>query len=101
MPTNLPLRTNGTAGFASRLEGWLLAGYCVSLVVLCSLLVVNGPQLRAAADAREAQVTEDENKAFCSLFGIGPETGRYAQCARELEQIRTRYLQRHFSESIL
>jgi hypothetical protein len=70
-------------------------------VAICSLLVVNGPQIRAAAEEREAQIVEAEDKAFCSTFGIGPETARYAQCASELGQIRARHLHRHVSESIL
>ena len=42
MPTTLPSRTDGTAGTASRLKGWMFVAYCVALVVVCSLLVVNG-----------------------------------------------------------
>jgi hypothetical protein len=78
----------------------LLAAYCVSLVAVCSLLVINGPQLRAAADAREAHIAEEENRAFCML-GVGPRTALYAQCATKLAQIRGRYLQGYLSESIL
>jgi hypothetical protein len=52
----------------------------------CGLLIVNGPQIRAAAEAREAHIVEEENRAFCSRFGIGPETARYAQCASELRR---------------
>jgi hypothetical protein len=65
------------------------------------MLAVNGPQLRAAVDAREAHISEEENKAFCSKFGVGPGTARYAQCASELAQIRARHLQRYVSDSIL
>jgi hypothetical protein len=73
----------------------------VSLTAVCGLLIANGPQIRAAAEAREAQIVEEENRAFCSRFGIGPETARYAQCVSELTQIRARHLQRYFSDSIL
>jgi hypothetical protein len=68
---------------------------------VCGLLVIYGPQLRAAADAREGSIVEQEDRAFCSKFYIGPETGRYAECAAGLKEIRTRYLERSASESIL
>jgi hypothetical protein len=79
----------------------LLAGYGLSLLVVCGFLVIDGPRLRAAAEAQETQIVEAENKAFCSKFGAGPETARYAQCASELTQIRARHLQRYVSDSIL
>jgi hypothetical protein len=98
MPTTLPSRTDGTAGSASRLKDWLIAAYCVSLVVVCSLLVVNGPQMRAAAEAQRARVVEQENKTFCSKFGIGLETPRYAECAADLMEIRRLHEQRVTSD---
>jgi hypothetical protein len=101
MPTTLPSGINGTTGTASRLQALLLAGYGLAVVVVCGLLVINGPQIRAAAEAREAQIIDGENKAFCSKLGVGPETARYAQCASELAQIRARHLKRYLSDSIL
>jgi hypothetical protein len=86
---------------ASQMKRWLLAAYGVAVVLVCSLLVAYAPQIRAAAEAREAHIVEEENRAFCTMFGIGPETARYAQCASELMQIRTRYLQRYIGDSIL
>jgi hypothetical protein len=79
----------------------MLEAYLVSVIALCSLLIAYAPQIRAAAEAREAHIVEEENRAFCTVFGIGPETARYAQCASELMQIRTRYLQRYIGDSIL
>jgi len=101
MPTTLPSTARRTREGASRLERNLLAAYGVALAAVCGLLIVNGPELRAAAEAKEALIAEEENKAFCSRFGIGPETSRYAQCAAELSAIRARHLQRSFSDSIL
>jgi hypothetical protein len=101
MPTTMRSPTNEESGAVCLLKRGLLATYCVSLVTVCSLLVVNGPKLRAAADAREAHIAEEENRAFCSKFGVGPGTSQYAQCASELTQIRASYLQRYLSESIL
>jgi hypothetical protein len=86
---------------AFRPKGWLLAAYCVALLAVCNVLVINGPQIRAAAEAREAHVVEEENRAFCATFGIVPEAARYAECASELTQIRARHLQRYVSDSVL
>jgi hypothetical protein len=52
-------------------------------------------------DAREAQVAEEENKAFCGKLGAGPDTSSYGRCASELATIRARHLQRYLSQSIL
>jgi hypothetical protein len=101
MPTTLPATAGQKSEGASRLERCLFAAYCIALAAVCGLLVVNGPNLRAAADAKEALIAEEENKAFCGTFGIGPETSRYAQCAAELAAIRARHLQRNFGDSIL
>lgn len=100
MPTILPSRTSEPVG-TIWLRRCLLAAYCVTLVAVCSVLVVNGPQLRAAADAQEEQIAEEENKAFCSKLGYAPGAALYAQCAGELGQIRARHLQRYLSTSIL
>jgi hypothetical protein len=83
------------------LESRLLAAFGVSLVAICGLFVIHGPQMRAAAEAEEARVVEEENQAFCGRFGISPETSRYAHCAAGLAEIRSRHLQRNSSGSIL
>jgi hypothetical protein len=101
MPTSLLSRATQTSGVVSRLGQGALAAYAVSLAVLCGLLVINGPQIRAAAEAEEARVIEEENRAFCSEFGIEPTTSRFAKCAASLMDIRGRHLQRSGSDSIL
>jgi hypothetical protein len=101
MPTNLTATNQRTDSLASKVGRLMLAAYFVSAIAVCGLLVANGPQIRAAAEAREARIVEEENRAFCSRFGMGPETARYAQCASELMQIRARHLQRYTSDSIL
>jgi hypothetical protein len=57
--------------------------------------------MRAAAEAEAARLIEEESKAFCSRFGIGPETSRYTECAAGLAEIRARHLQRNAGDSIL
>jgi hypothetical protein len=101
MPTNLTATSQRTGSLASNVGHLILAAYLVLVVVVCGLLVVNGPQIRADAEAREAHIVEEENRAFCSSFGMGPETARYAQCAGGLMQIRARHLDRYVSNTIL
>ena len=101
MPSILPPRPNLTSATAFRLKGWLLAAYFVALLAVCSLLVIRGSQVRAAAEAREAHIVEEENRAFCTTFGIGPGTTRYAQCASELTRIRASHQQRYVSDTVL
>jgi hypothetical protein len=79
----------------------MVGAYVVAVVAGCGLLIANAPRLRAAAEAREAHIVEEENRAFCTMFGIGPETARYAQCASELSQMRARRLQRYLGDTIL
>jgi hypothetical protein len=54
--------------------------------------------MRAAAEAQRARVVEQENKTFCSKFGIGPETAGYAECAADLMEIRRLHEQRVTSD---
>src|SRR5262245_4966976 len=101
MPTHLPARSRRTDEMAFRVKKGLIAAYVLSLVAVCGLVAINGPQLRAAAEAREALVIEEENKAYCGTLGIGPQATLYTQCAAGLADIRARVLQRSASNSIL
>src|SRR5262249_51644192 len=101
MPTTLPLTTSRAKRAISWTSQGLLAVCLASVAAVCGLLVIYGPQMRAAAEAHEAQVIEQEDRAFCSKFGIGPDSGRYAECAAGLKAIRTRYLERSVGDSIL
>src|SRR5262245_57242130 len=99
MPTSLPLRAK-TSRLTSRLPQAALAAYVLSLVAVSGLIVINGPQMRAAAEAQEARIVEEENRVFCGKFGINPGTSRYAECAAGLANIRARALERSASNSI-
>jgi hypothetical protein len=79
----------------------MMAAFLASVATVCGLLVIYGPQMRAAADAHEATTVETENSAFCTRFGMGPGAARFAECAAALQQIRTRYIERRTAESIL
>ena len=51
MPTSLPARTRQTGGALSWIGRGLLSLCVTSLVGLCVLLAINGPHIRAAAEA--------------------------------------------------
>jgi hypothetical protein len=99
MPTTLPSTTSRTNRAISRTIQALLAAYLASVAAVCGLLVIYGPQMRAAAETHEVQVIDQEDRAFCSKFGTGPETARYAECAAGLKEIRARYLERYLEKS--
>lgn len=101
MPTSFSARARQNGGAVSWIGRGLFLLCVISLVVLCVLLAINGPQIRAAAEAEQARLVEEENRAFCRKFGVGPETSRYAECAAGLTEIRARHLQRNVSDSIL
>ena len=100
MPTSLPARNHHTGRAVSWIGRGLVSLGVISVVALCVLLAIYGPQIRAAAEAKEARLVEEENRAFCSKFGIGPETKRYAECAAGLAEIRARHLQRNVQDFI-
>jgi hypothetical protein len=95
LTTKLSPATSQTA----RVSPWLVA-YVVGLAVVCTVLIVNGPRLRAVAEAQRAQEIDQENRAFCRKFGLGPETSRYAECAANLMEIRERHELRIASELV-
>ena len=89
------------ASQTGRIASFLVGGvFALSLAVICFLLVRYGPQLRAAAEAQRAEEIDQESKAFCRKLGIGPETARHAECARDLMEIRRRHEERMASDMI-
>ena len=78
-----------------------LIAYVLSLVALAGLIGINGPQIRAAAEAQEERIVGEENRAFCGKLGIDPGTTSYAECAAGLAGIRARALERSAGNSIL
>src|SRR5215468_10280741 len=94
MPTNLPLRATQTSRLTAQLRQGAHIAYVLSLVALAGLIGINGPQVRAAAEAQEERIVGEENRAFCARFGIELGTTRYAACAAGLAVIRARALER-------
>src|SRR5437016_1895897 len=82
------------AGAASWLSRGFLALELVSLAATAGLLVIYGPEMRAGLENEKARVIDEENRAFCSKLGAGPESRRYTECAAGLSEIRARQDQR-------
>ena len=78
---------------ASLGKAWLTT-YLIAIVVICALLVFHGPRLHAAIEAEKERAIAVEDDAFCSIFGVGPASGRFAECTRALKHIRTLHEQR-------
>lgn len=98
MPKSLHSTTHGAGGSSTWLGRGAFAALVASVIGLCVMLAVNGPRIRAAAEAEEARIVAAEDQALCSKLGVGPESARYAECAVGLKEIRTRALQRSVSE---
>jgi hypothetical protein len=98
MPT-LITKFSPAASQTARVAPWLVA-YVVGLAVVCTVLIVNGTQLRAVAEAQKAQEINQENRAFCGKFGMGPDRSGYAECAANLMEVRERHERRIASELV-
>jgi hypothetical protein len=73
-----------------------LLSICLALgAAVCGLLVAYGSHVRADAEAEKARAVEEEDQAFCTRFGIRPETTRYSECAAALKDVRSRHDQRN------
>jgi hypothetical protein len=59
----------------------------VSVAAVCGLLAINGPQLRAAAEAEQARV-EEENRRVCRELGMPHGTSVFLECVRHLREVR-------------
>ena len=94
MPTDSSPGTHQVGGVKPRPSRALLAVFLATLAVTCAALIAFGRHIRAAEETERARVIAEEDGAFCSQFGAGPETARYLGCVSGLNGIRARYLQR-------
>lgn len=79
--------------------GIIGAALMAATASLLAYVVINEPEMRAAAERQKAEAIERENRAFCHKFRVGPGTGGYATCADELMQIRRQHEERIRDES--
>jgi hypothetical protein len=52
--------------------------------------LINAPAARAMIERQNAEEIVQENRAFCTRFGMAPDTPAFSTCANELAQIRQR-----------
>lgn len=72
-----------------------LVGVCVVLLFASvGLLFVKGGEIRESLDADNARAVAEDDRSFCTRFGMEPGTARYAECAAALADIRSRHDQR-------
>jgi hypothetical protein len=74
---------------AGSAAAWVAAGLfgLVALYLLINI-AINGPKLRAAADAALAQQIDQENDAFCRKYGMAPRSQAYQNCKLDLIEFR-------------
>src|SRR5262245_30811426 len=83
-----------TRGLATWLGRGVLAAYLIALAAACGLAFAYGSQIHAAHEAQKGRAIDEENQAFCSRFGVGPGTTRFAECVTALRDVRDRHDER-------
>jgi hypothetical protein len=72
-----------------------LLGVCFALVTaIFGFIAIKGEQNRKTLEADNARAVAEDDRAFCTMFGIGPGTARYTECVAALSDIRSRHDQR-------
>jgi hypothetical protein len=71
-----------------------------ALAAACAFAFVYGSRIHAADEGEKARAVNEEDRAFCGKFGVGPGTTRFAECAEALKAVRVRHLQRSTRDSI-
>lgn len=72
-----------------------LVGVCLALVIaIVALLLITGGQIRESLEADSARAVAEDDRSFCTRFGMEPGTARYTECVSALADIRSRHDQR-------
>lgn len=72
-----------------------LVGVCVVLLIaVAGLLVIKGGEIRVGLEADNARAVAEDDRSFCTGFGMAPGAARYTECAAALADIRSRHDQR-------
>jgi hypothetical protein len=64
------------------------------VIAVGGLLFLAGGQIRERLDADRASAIAEDDRSFCTRFGMEPGTARYAECAAALADVRSRHDQR-------
>jgi hypothetical protein len=83
--------------------GLILVGSLVAMFVwLLADLVIEGRQnVNDAIGPQQSNAIEQENRTFCSKFGMAHGTQNYAACAEALDQIREHERQRQADDGFI
>ena len=80
---------------APAIAGWALTAVFAGAVGLGAWALLSafiyGPEARAAFERGVAAEIEQENRAFCSKFGMTSGTPTGIACVRELDQVRRQH----------
>jgi hypothetical protein len=99
MPTTFPAVYRRTEGGASyRVGRALLWAYLVAVTGVCTVLVIKGPQMRAAAEAEQARLIAEEDKLLCEKLGMPHGTADFSRCAGYLAEVRKQHAERLAAE---
>jgi hypothetical protein len=77
-----------------------MTAYLISLVAICGLLVVKGPEMRAATEAEQARLITEEDKHFCEKFGMPHGTAGFSRCTGYLGEVRKYHAERLTAEFV-
>jgi len=64
------------------------------VVAVVGLIFLTGGRIRESLDADRARLIAEDDRSFCTRFGMEPGTARYAECAAALADVRSRQDQR-------
>jgi len=92
------------ATFATSTKARYRLLYFVLFVALMAIglwaALIEGPSMRAAAQARFDREIAAENLAFCEKFGMRSGTSEFLACARELAIVRERQVSRDHADEL-
>jgi hypothetical protein len=94
MSTNATSDIRRSGNMANRIGGGVIALALAATAIAIGHLINSGPDIRATAEAEMNRAIVQENADFCTRFGAGPETVRFAECVAALKAVRAREVER-------
>ena len=80
------------------LRGWIVTGIYAATVAVgiwaFASVMINPPAARAMIEWQNAEEIVQENRTFCTRFGIAPDTPAFGTCAKDLAHIRQQHEER-------
>jgi len=77
------------------LRGWIVTGVYAATVTVGTWIfvsaMINAPAARAMIERQDANEIAQENRTFCTKFGMAPDSPALSTCAIDLAQIRQRH----------